>query len=69
MIQSKPKREARWRAHKALLERQKERERNGFYEGQTSVATALAHSGAGRLQRVKKNDTGKRKSNNLTRLC
>lgn len=63
------KEQARRAGRRAVLARQNRRETDGFYDGQTSVATALSHNMAGRLhRRVKIDDTGKRKAGNLTRL-
>jgi hypothetical protein len=59
---------ARRLRRRELLNRQAEREKNGFYDGQPSVDNALAHTGAGRLQRVKRDDTGKRRAGNLVRI-
>lgn len=63
MFQSQAKTIIRRARAKALLERQSRREKAGFYDGQTSLATAM--SAVGRLMRVKIDDTGKRRKRNL----
>lgn len=52
--------------HHALKERQQRRELSGFYTG-LSVATALMAVGR-RRRRVKKDELGKNRGNNLVRL-
>lgn len=66
---TKAKEEKRHAARGAMLRQQKERERNGFYEGAPSVALALAHTMRGRLRRrIRRDETGPRKGTNLIRL-
>lgn len=55
-------------AHRYMLKRQAERERNGFYEGTPSVASALQAQGSGRKYRRVRVDIGKRSGGNLVRV-
>lgn len=52
-------------ARRHLLDRQARREREGFYDDQPSAAAALANRRCGRLQRQRKDDTGKARGSNL----
>lgn len=63
------RRQKRAAARRAMLQRQHNRELNGFYDGVINVAAAIAAQGSGkRMRRHKKDPTGKRRSNNLVRV-